>query len=117
MSVLYQPDKVNVMADAISWLAIGSVAHIEEDKKELVRNVHRLARLGVRLMKSTKGGVVVHNGSELSFMTNVKAKQCLDSTLVELKEAVLRKSIEAFSQGGDGVLRYQSCLCIPMSMT
>ncbi|WMV41696.1 hypothetical protein MTR67_035081 [Solanum verrucosum] len=31
----------------------------------------------------------------------------------ELKEAVLRKSVEAFSQGGDGVLRYQGRLCVP----
>ncbi|WMV08875.1 hypothetical protein MTR67_002260 [Solanum verrucosum] len=61
---------------------------------------------------STKGGVMVHNGSESSFVSEVKAKQCLDSILVELKEAVLKKSIEAFSQGGDGVVRYQGELCV-----
>ncbi|WMV58916.1 hypothetical protein MTR67_052301 [Solanum verrucosum] len=30
----------------------------------------------------------------------------------ELKEVVLKKSIEAFSQGGDGVLRFQGRLCV-----
>ncbi|WMV50577.1 hypothetical protein MTR67_043962 [Solanum verrucosum] len=48
MSVLYHPGKVNVVADAFSRLSMESVAHIKEDKKELARDVHRLARLGVQ---------------------------------------------------------------------
>lgn len=40
----------------------------------MVRDVHRLARLSVRLMDSTKGGVMVHDGSELSFVNDVKVK-------------------------------------------
>jgi len=91
---------------------MGSVAHVEDEKKELVRDVHRLARLGVQLVDSTKGGVMVHNGSESSFVIDVKSKQDLDPMLVELKESVLNKSVEAFSQGGDGVLRYQFRLCV-----
>ncbi|WMV13676.1 hypothetical protein MTR67_007061 [Solanum verrucosum] len=55
---------------------------------------------------------MVHNSSELSFLMDVKSKQSLDPILVELKEAVLKKSVEAFSQGGDGVLRYQGRLCV-----
>ncbi|XP_049384520.1 uncharacterized protein LOC125848627 [Solanum stenotomum] len=82
-------------------------------RKELARDMHRLARLGVRLVDSDKGGVMVCNGSESSFVNDVKAKQCIDLTLVELKEAVLKKSVEAFFQGGDGVLRYHSRLCVP----
>ena len=113
MSVLYHPGKANVVADALSRVSMGSVAHIEDDKKELLRDVHRFAHLGVRLMDSTKGGIMVHNGSESSFVSDVKAKQCLDPILVELKEVVLKKSIEAFSQWRDGVLKYQGRLCVP----
>lgn len=43
----------------------------------------------------------------------MKAKQVLDMTLVELKEEVLKKSNEAFSQGGYGTLCYQGFLCVP----
>ncbi|WMV41179.1 hypothetical protein MTR67_034564, partial [Solanum verrucosum] len=32
---------------------------------------------------------------------------------MELKESVLNKSVEAFSQGRDGVRRYQGRLCVP----
>ncbi|WMV58603.1 hypothetical protein MTR67_051988 [Solanum verrucosum] len=39
MSVLYHPDKTNVVADALGRLSIGSVAHIEDENKELVRDV------------------------------------------------------------------------------
>ncbi|WMV41776.1 hypothetical protein MTR67_035161, partial [Solanum verrucosum] len=41
MSVIYHPSKANVVADAISRLSMGSVAHIDDDKKELVQDVHR----------------------------------------------------------------------------
>ncbi|WMV24171.1 hypothetical protein MTR67_017556 [Solanum verrucosum] len=83
MSVLYHPGKANVVANTLSRLSMGSVAHVEDDKKDLVRDVHRLTRL------------------------DVKAKQGLDPIFVELKEAVLKNSIEVFFQGVDGVLRYQ----------
>ncbi|WMV58319.1 hypothetical protein MTR67_051704 [Solanum verrucosum] len=68
---------------------MGSVAHIDEEKKRLARDVHRLAQLGVQLVYSTKGSVMIHNGSESSFGMDVKSKQ-----------------------GGDGVLRYQGRLCV-----
>jgi len=113
MSVLYHPDKANVVADAASRLSMGSVTHIEDEKKELVCDVHRLARLGIQLVDSTKGGLMVHNGSASSFVVHVKSKQDLDPLMVELKESVLKKSVEVFSQRGDGVLRYQGRLCVP----
>jgi len=98
MSALYHPDKANVVADALSRLYIGSVSHVDDDKKELVRDVCRFANLGVRLVDSTKCGVMVQNGSKSSFLSDVKAKQCVDPILVELKEAVVKKYVEAFSQ-------------------
>ncbi|WMV45602.1 hypothetical protein MTR67_038987 [Solanum verrucosum] len=92
---------------------MGSVAHIEKDKKELVQDVHRLARLGIQLVHSTDSDVMVRNGSESSLVAEVKAKQGLDPILVEFKEVVLKKVVEAFTQGGDSVLRYQGLLCVP----
>ncbi|WMV38063.1 hypothetical protein MTR67_031448 [Solanum verrucosum] len=73
MSILYHPGKANVLADALSRLSMESVSNVEVDKKELVRHVHRLARLGVRLIDSTKGGVMVYSGSKSSFVTDLKA--------------------------------------------
>ncbi|WMV54702.1 hypothetical protein MTR67_048087 [Solanum verrucosum] len=57
-------------------------------------------------------GVMVHNGSESSFVMGVKSKQGIDPVFVELKKSILKKSVEAFSQEVDGLLRYQGRLCV-----
>ena len=37
MSVHYHPSKANVVVDTFRRLSMGSVAHVEEERKELVR--------------------------------------------------------------------------------
>ena len=60
MTILYHPGKANVVVDALSRMIMGS-----EAKKDLVKDVHRLARSGVRLEESLNGGFMVHHTSEL----------------------------------------------------
>ena len=79
MSVHHHPGK-NVVADALSRLSMGSVAHVEKERKELVKDVHRLARLGVRLMSISDCGVTVQNGKESSLVVEVKEKQDSDQS-------------------------------------
>ncbi|XP_069145940.1 uncharacterized protein [Solanum lycopersicum] len=112
MSVLYPFGKANVVADSLSRVSMGSVAHVNDEKKELVKDVHRLARLGVRLEESSKGGFMVRHNSDSCLVLYVKSKQHLDPLFMELKESVLNKNNESFSQGEDGVLRYQERLCV-----
>ena len=107
MRVLYHPNKANVIVDALSRMSMGSVSYVEDEKIELVCGVHRLPRLGVKLVDSTKGGVMIHHSSESSFVVDVKSKQHLDPILMKLEESVLEKSVEAFYQGEYGALRYQ----------
>ena len=59
MSVLYHPGKDNVMVDTLSRVSMGSVSHVIEGKKELARDVHHLARLGIRLFDSTEDSIGV----------------------------------------------------------
>ncbi|KAH0686116.1 hypothetical protein KY284_016669 [Solanum tuberosum] len=63
MSLHYHPGKANVVADALSRLSMGRVAHVEKERNELAKDVHRLARLGVRLMSISNGGLTVQNGA------------------------------------------------------
>ncbi|WMV41070.1 hypothetical protein MTR67_034455 [Solanum verrucosum] len=49
---------------------------------------------------STKGGVMVHNGSESPFVEFVNAKQGLDLFFVELKKAVLKSATYSIHRGG-----------------
>ena len=76
-----------------------------------MKDVHRLSRLGVRLEDSPNGVLMVHNNYYSSCVVEVKSKQHLDKSLMELK--VLGKIKEAFSFEGDHILRYQGRLCVP----
>ena len=106
MNVHYHPGKANDVADALSWMNIGSTAYVEDEKKELVKDIHKLARLGVRLVDSSSGGVLVHPSSESSLLFDVKEGQHLDPVLMELKDSRLVKMNESFALGYDGILRY-----------
>ena len=59
MSVLYYLDKVNIVVDALSRMTLGSVSHIEQTNKDLVKDVHRFARFAVRLEGSPNDVLMV----------------------------------------------------------
>ena len=59
MSVNYHPGKVNVVADALSRLSMGGVAHVEEERKEIGKDVHTLVFLGVCLMNISNSGITI----------------------------------------------------------
>ena len=96
MSVLYHPGKANVVVDALSRMTMGSVSKIDEAKKDIAKDVHRLSRLGLRLKDSPNGGFMFHHNSKASLVVEVKSKQHLKKSLMELKESVFVKLNEAF---------------------
>ena len=98
--------KENLVSYGVTTLSMGSVAHVEEERKELVKDVHRLARLGVRLMSISNSGETVQDMEESSLVVEVKENKDSDLILLELKRAVHNQRVEVFSQGGDGVLLY-----------
>ena len=106
MNVQYHPGKATVVADALRRMRMGSTTHVEDRKKDLVKDVHRLARLGMRLVDSTSGGVSLHPRSESSLVVEVKKGQHFDPVLMELKDLVLKNMNESFYLGGEGILEY-----------
>ena len=56
--------------------------------KELVKDVHRLAHLGVLLMSISDSGVTVQNRAESSLVLEFKEKKNSDPILFELNGAV-----------------------------
>ena len=65
-----------------------------------MKDVHRLARLGVRLEDSPNGGFMVHHNSNSSLVVEVKSKQHLDPLLMELKNLCLVRSMSYSPNGG-----------------
>ena len=86
MSVFCHPGKTNVVADDLCRINMGSVSHVEEVKKDLMKDNHRFARLGVRLENSTNYCFVVHHNIESSLLVEVNSKKHVDPLLMELKE-------------------------------
>ena len=84
---------------------MGITININDGKKEFVKDVHRLARLGVQLMDCTSGVVSVHSTSESSLEVEVKKVQHLDPMLTKLKDSELITMNWSFSLGGHDILR------------
>ena len=97
MSVMYYSNKANVVVDALNRVSMDSVSHVVEGKKELAHDVHRLARLGVRLFDFAEGSIGVQSSFESSLVSKVKEKQYLDTSLVRLKESFKDQRVEVFS--------------------
>lgn len=57
---------------------MGSVFYVEDGKKELACGVRRLSLLGMCLVDSNEGKVIVQNGSESSIVSNMKTKHDID---------------------------------------
>ena len=104
MSVRYHPGKTTVVENSLRRLSMGTVAQVEEERKALVKDVHKLARLRVLLVRISDNGVTVQNGVESSLLVEVKEKQDSDPIFLELKGAVHNQIVEVFSQRGDGVI-------------
>ena len=64
-------------------------------------------------MSVSDNGIAIQNGSESSFVLEVKEKQKSDPILLELKGVIHNQRVEVFSQRGDGVLVYKDRLCVP----
>ena len=79
---------------------MGRASQMEDEKKYLVKDVHRVALIGVRFVDSPNGGFIVHHNSKSSSLVEVKSKKHLDPILMELKESVLGMLNVLFSQGG-----------------
>ena len=84
MSVHDHLGQANVLANDLSRLSMGSVAHVEDERKELVKDAHRLSRLEVRHMSISDSGVTVQNRPKYSLVVEVKVKQDSDTILLEI---------------------------------
>ena len=61
---------------------MGRISNVDETKKDLAREVHKLDSLGVRLESSPDGGDIVYQNSKSSLVVEVNSKKHLDLTLM-----------------------------------
>lgn len=90
-----------------------SLAHVEEGKLELVKDIHRLTNLGACLLDSANGGVMVQKVVWSCLGTEIKEKQMLHPILVKIKSNLGMQKVMVFEISGKSTLRYQGKLCVP----
>ena len=53
--ILYHPGKANMVADALSRKSSGSLAHISNEKRPLIQELHQLVDQGLMMELSRSG--------------------------------------------------------------
>ena len=86
MTKRYHPGKADVVSHYLSRMNMASVSHVDETNKYKVKDVHRFARLGIKLEDSSNSGFMVHHNSKLSLVVKVKYKQHLYQSLIDLNK-------------------------------
>ena len=110
ISVQYHPGKANAVSNDLRRLSMGSLAHVQEQSKELVKDVHMLSLLGILLMNLLDTGKLIQNMVESSLIFEVKEKQDRNQILLELRDLFHNQRVDVFSQWANCILRYQGRL-------
>ena len=78
-----------------------------------MKDICRLDNLGVCLLDSEDGGVIVQDVVKSSLGAEVKEKQAEDTILMQIKKDAGQQKVMSFEINGGGILRYQDRLCVP----
>lgn len=79
-----------MVVDSLSRSSMGSLSHVDEEKWDLVKDIHCLANIGVCLLDFEDGCVFVKEVAKSSLSAEVKEKQMLDPILMQIKNDVGR---------------------------
>ncbi|WRX08490.1 Reverse transcriptase/retrotransposon-derived protein [Theobroma cacao] len=112
-TILYDPYKANVVADALSRKSMGSLAHIFTGMRSLVREIHSLGDIGVRLEVAETNALLSHFRVRPILMDRIKEAQSKDEFVTKALEDPQGRKGKMFTKGTDGVLRYGTRLYVP----
>ncbi|EOX99807.1 CCHC-type integrase [Theobroma cacao] len=82
-TILYHPGKANVVADALSRKSMGSLAHISIGRRSLVREIHSLGDIGVRLEVAETNALLAHFRVRPILMDRIKEAQSKDEFVIK----------------------------------
>ena len=82
-SILYHPDKANVVADALSRKSACSLAHISTERRTIIKELHELIDQGLQL-EATEKCILSPFRVRLVYLDRVKAAQRRDLQLQKI---------------------------------
>ncbi|XP_070034523.1 uncharacterized protein [Nicotiana tomentosiformis] len=85
VDILYHPRKANVVEDALSRKSTNNLTCLVVREQLIMREIHSLENLGVRIVDDDSGEVNIQNGAQLSLIEQEKPHKYEDSHLVDEK--------------------------------
>ena len=101
-----------VVADALSWKSMGSLAHISVHKRSIVKELRDLFNMGVQFEVTESQGLVAQFQVRPLLIDEIKANQDKDPSFIKLRETVQSGQTSGF-EIRDDVLRRGNRLCVP----
>jgi len=106
VSILYSPDKENVVADSLSSKSMSSLTEVDTENIEMVKALNQLSNIPIQLLDTEDGCVVVENTTASSLLEEAKQRHYEDAELVFLRDNILQEKYSIFDCALDRVLRY-----------
>ncbi|XP_073219601.1 uncharacterized protein [Cicer arietinum] len=100
--------KENVVADALSRKSIGSLAHITEIKRPVVKEFQEVAESGIQLELGHSRLFLAHVQIRPTIVDDIKEAQSQDPYLVNMVNNVQNGKISDFLVDSNGVLRLKA---------
>ena len=95
-TILYHPDKANVVANALNRKFMGSLAHIAVQKRHMVREVRNCLNDGVVLNVTNRGTMLAHVQVRSSLVEEVKQLQHEDDFCQKRKLRLNKDCLRGF---------------------
>ena len=110
--ILYHPGKANVVVDALSRKSAGSFAHINTERRSIIKELHEFIDQGLQL-KVTKKGTLAQFRVRSVYLDRVKITQKSDPQLQKIMFDVQQGQSRDFMIDSDDTLRLGTRLCVP----
>ncbi|XP_057416627.1 uncharacterized protein LOC130711144 [Lotus japonicus] len=97
-TILYHPGKANVVADALSRKSMGSLAHLAEVKRPIVKEFQELVDSGVQFELAHSNSLLANVQIRSTFVDDIKQTQSQDPYMVKMVEDVQNGKVSQFSK-------------------
>ena len=112
-TIVYHPSKTNVIVDVLSIKSMGSLSHIIEVRRPVVKEFQDLVASGVRFEVTGTESLLAHVHVRSTLVYTIKVTQGEDPHLRKIVEETQAGKVFDFVVNSEGMLQFGTHLCVP----